>query len=453
MPDKTPWGKITGIFGILALFAGVVSTPALAQDNQTFEVQAAAETRQLLDRAETLLGTGRSQSAYDLLSPHEVELAGNPYYDYLLGIAALDSGRFSEAIFSLRRSLAVQPQFSGARMELARAYFEAGNSSLARPLFVGLLDENPPPGVRDVLNQYISAIDRLPPTPQSRFSGYVEVFAGNDSNANGSTSNQQFLGFTLSPLNLETESPFYEIGAGFNWVVPRSSRFSWIVNARAGHRANNDAPFVDSTLVSGFAGTSWRRGGFFGRAGIESYWAARDGEQNEVYGGLDLLFGKRLNDQWDLTLGLRGGTHNFDPALDVLDVDRFLYTLGLSYRFASLARLSLEAIGGTDSERNTGSPYGNSKAGGRLSLSAPMGNSALLTASVGSLTSDYDGLFFGGQREDTQLTSILQIEFRDVLADGLSFIPRVRYVDNESDIPLYEYDRTEIGLLIRWTPR
>ncbi len=320
-------------------------------------------------------------------------------------------------------------------------------------MFVGLLGENPPPGVREVINQYVSAIDRRPTTPRNQFSGYVEVFAGNDTNANGSTGNQQFLGFTLSPQNLETESPFYEIGAGFNWLVPRSSQFAWVVNARAGQRENNDAPFVDSTLVSGFVGSTWQRGAFFGRAGVESYWAARDGEENEVYGGLDLLLGRRLNEQWDLSLGLRGGIHNFDPTIDVLDVDRYLYTLGVSYRFTPQARLTLDAIGGTDNERNTGSPYGNSKSGGRLSLNAAVGNSALLYASIGSLTSDYDGLFFGSQREDTQLSSILQVEFLNVLTEGLSFIPRVRYIDNDSDVSLYDYDRTEIGLLIRWTPR
>lgn len=453
MPDKSPWDSLKGIFGVLVLLAGMASTPVAAQVNQTFEVQAAAETRQLLARAETLLGSGQSQGAYELLRPYEVELAGNPYYDYLFGVAALDTGRNSEAIFSLRRSLAVQPLFSGARMELARAYYEAGDAAQARPLFVGLLGENPPPGVRAVLNQYIGAIDLRPPTPKSDFSGYVEVFAGNDTNANGSTGNQQFLGFTLSPQNLETESPFYEIGAGFNWLLPRSSRFAWVVNARAGQRENNGAPFVDSTLISGFAGTTWQRGAFFGRAGVESYWAARDGEKNEVYAGLDLLLGRRLNEQWDLSLGLRGGVHNFEPLLDVLDVDRYLYTLGLSYRFSPLARLSLDAIGGTDDERTGGSPYGNSKIGGRLSLHAAMGNSAMLFASVGSLTSDYDGLFFGVRREDTQSTSILQVEFPDVFTDGLSFIPRVRYIDNDSDVALYDYDRTEIGLLVRWTPR
>jgi hypothetical protein len=59
-------------------------------------------------------------------------------------------------------------------------------------------------------------------------------------------------------------------------------------------------------------------------------------------------------------------------------------------------------------------------------------------------------LFFGSPREDTQLSSIVQLEFRDFLTDGLSIAPQIRYVDNESDVDLYEYDRTEYGIMIRW---
>ncbi|MDH5500814.1 MAG: hypothetical protein OEY72_06905, partial [Gammaproteobacteria bacterium] len=142
----------------------------------------------------------------------------------------------------------------------------------------------------------------------------------------------------------------------------------------------------------------------------------------------------------------------YDDSIDVMDVNRFLYSLGITHRFASRAQFSAQLTGGIDDETNDGSPYGNSKIGGRLSLTAPVGESAWLFASLGSLRSDYDGLFFGTSREDTQLMSVLQIEFRDVLTRGLTVIPRVRYVDNDSDVDLYSYDRTEMGVVIRWTP-
>ena len=147
------------------------------------------------------------------------------------------------------------------------------------------------------------------------------------------------------------------------------------------------------------------------------------------------------------------GAQRYDESIEVLDVNRFLYSLGVTRRFDSRAQLSLQLLGGSDSEQNDGSPYGNSKIGGRAGLSMPLGASSWLLASLGSLKSDYDGLFFGTPREDTQSFAMLQVEFRDVLARGLAVIPRIRYIDNDSDVELYSYDRTEMGIAFRWTPQ
>ena len=419
----------------------------------TVQVSSTAELRDVLDEAEELLATGSAPQAYALLQPLEAQHSGDTLFDYLFGVAALDSGRFGDAILSLSRAAESAPQFSAARLELARAHFEAGEHAEARPLFATLLAESPPPGVRNVIEQYIAAIDAGPPTPPSNFSPYAEFTVGYDDNANGSTDNQQFLGFTLNPENLATDSAFFEGGAGFNWTVPRSASFAWLLGAHAGYRKNPDASFVDSGILSGVGGMIWRRGANFGRLNVDAYTATRDGESNESYTGGNLVIGRHLNERWDLSLSLRGGSLRYDESIEVLDVNRLLYTAGIAYRFQSRGRLMLEAIGGSDSEQQSGSPYGNSKSGVRLSLNTAVSDSGFLFASIGSLTSDYDGLFFGSRREDTQMTAVLQFEFRDVMTDGLSIVPRVRYIDNDSDVSLYDWDRTEVGLLVRWEPK
>ena len=91
--------------------------------------------------------------------------------------------------------------------------------------------------------------------------------------------------------------------------------------------------------------------------------------------------------------------------------------------------------------------------GARIGLSAPLGQASYLFASLGTLTSNFDGQFFGANREDTQLSSLLQLEFRDVWTNGLTVAPRLRFIGNKSDVALYDYDRTEVGLLIRWAPQ
>jgi len=300
MPSKTH--RRSGALSLLILISSSFAVQVSAQTEDAVTITADAATQKLLFRAEDLLSNGLFQDAYDLLIEEEADLAGNALYDYLLGVAAMDTGHYSEAIFSLQRSLTVEPGFSGARMELARAYYETGSAALARPLFVMLLDENPPPAVRTVLNSYLRAIDTAPQAPRSSLTAFADMYLGYDSNANGSTSDQHFLGFTLSPDNVETSSSFIELGTGFEWFAPRSQRLSWVVSARASQRVNPDASFVDATIVSGLAGMNWQHGAFFGRANLDGYWGAREGKSNESYGGLDLLLGRQVGSHWDLSL-------------------------------------------------------------------------------------------------------------------------------------------------------
>lgn len=437
----------------ILVLAMALSPLGTVHAQSTMQIVDSSDAGDLYLQAESLLAGGNTRNAYELLRAYESELSGNPYFDYLLGVASLDSGYSSEAILSLQRAVAAAPDFSGARMELARAHYEAEEYGIAQAMFAGLLGEDPPPAVRDVISGYINAIDARPTSPPSRFSPYGELFTGHDTNANGSTESEQFLGFSLSPENQATDSIFLEAAAGFDWNLPRSTHFGWFIGARASYRDNPDATFVDAGIVSGLLSMNWRSGAFFGRAGLDAYAATRDGESNETYGGANLLLGRSLSERWDLSLALRSGALNYDESIDVLDVTRTLYTLAAAYRFAPQGRLSVEAIGGNDDARQNGSPYGNSKTGGRVAVTTAMSEKTFLTVSVGSLSSDYDGLFFGTSREDRQINSLLQIEFHDVWTKGLTLAPRLRYIDNESDLDLYTYERTELGLMIRWAPK
>src|SRR5512138_1099814 len=89
----------------------------------------------ILKQAQSLLADKKAGDAYALLVPHELDLGGTPLFDYLLGLAALDSGHPADAAFALERVVAAQPDFAGARIELARAQFEGGDLALSRTQF------------------------------------------------------------------------------------------------------------------------------------------------------------------------------------------------------------------------------------------------------------------------------------------------------------------------------
>ena len=51
-----------------------------------------------LTQAKSLVDSKQFQAAFDLLDPLESGRAGDPEFDYLLGVAAIDSGKFTRCL-------------------------------------------------------------------------------------------------------------------------------------------------------------------------------------------------------------------------------------------------------------------------------------------------------------------------------------------------------------------
>lgn len=143
-----------------------------------------------LANAGAMLKAGKAKESYSLLAPHEYEMAGNVEYDYLLGIAALDSGNPAMATLALERVLSVSPDHAGARLDLARAYFALGDIERAKTEFVAAQSQNPPPAAKKVIEQYLAAIDKTQ-NPDISVTGYLEGTMGHDTNVNTATSSSQ----------------------------------------------------------------------------------------------------------------------------------------------------------------------------------------------------------------------------------------------------------------------
>ncbi len=67
------------------------------------------QASELLKKAEQLINQQKSEEAYELLFAQYEQHAGTPEFDLLLGIAALDSGHPSQAVFAFERVLAMYP--------------------------------------------------------------------------------------------------------------------------------------------------------------------------------------------------------------------------------------------------------------------------------------------------------------------------------------------------------
>lgn len=135
-----------------------------------------------IDRARALMSQGKAAEAYTLLEPLEAARAGSTEFDYALGIAALDAGKPDRATIAFERVLAINPEFAGARLDLARAYFAMGSDDLAKSEFDLVRKQDPPANVQVIIGQYLAAIEARQKRSRPALTSYVEAGGGSDSN-------------------------------------------------------------------------------------------------------------------------------------------------------------------------------------------------------------------------------------------------------------------------------
>lgn len=137
--------------------------------------------------AEALMKAGKPAEAYNLLEPFEFERSGEVRFDYLIGIAALDSGKPDKATLAFERVLAEDPEYAGARLDMARAYYQLGDMSRAKTEFEAVLNQEPSEAARTTILRYLDDIVVHETGKQTRISGYVEGTVGRDTNVNNAS--------------------------------------------------------------------------------------------------------------------------------------------------------------------------------------------------------------------------------------------------------------------------
>ncbi|MCA3027769.1 MAG: tetratricopeptide repeat protein [Rhodocyclaceae bacterium] len=197
-----------------------------------------ADTK-LFEEAKALIAASNPKQAYLNLLAKENVLAGNVEYDYLLGVAALDSGKVDEAIIAFERVLAVQPNNAGAQLDLARAYFTVGSLDLAEGTFKKLRALNPPPAAMMAIDKYLVAISERRLAARRMLSLWGEMALGYDSNLTGvpndfTTAIQQafnLVGVLPTGNSIKRKAPYLGTGVGADLLFPISERWNGYVGA------------------------------------------------------------------------------------------------------------------------------------------------------------------------------------------------------------------------------
>ena len=417
-----------------------------------------AALEKLLSDAEALLNSARPAEAYALLEPVDFEYAGNSRFDYLLGVTALDSGHPDKATLAFERVLAVDPNFAGARLDMARAYFHLGDLARAKTEFDAVLKQDPPEAARITIVKYLNAITAAEQAKKIHYSGYVEGGIGHDSNVNNSTNQSEIpvpalgnLVFTLSPTNQQTADNYYSAGAGGE--VSKSLDDNWSVYGGADlrKRGNRNMTEFDASSLDTRAGVVkskgddiYRMGGTFGdytlgeapfrdAYGISGDWRHNLNQTNQIN-----VFGQYTLNQFaqsDMQI------NNFDQTIIGAGLQHILAD-GKTALFGSVNLVSERATDGRADGDDTG--YGL-RVGGQTTIREAID----LYANAGYQTGNYDqgNAAFLTTRSDrlTDLTLGGNWHF----AKFWTMRPQVSYTKNNSNITIYAFNRLDTSINVR----
>ncbi|OOZ40058.1 hypothetical protein BOW53_09175 [Solemya pervernicosa gill symbiont] len=413
-----------------------------------------------IDTLSRLVNSGNSEEAYRLASETVEANEGDPKFDYLYGVAAVDSGHASEGVFALERVLMAQPSNQAARLELARGYFALGEDDRAEELFNRVQRLNPPSRVRENVQRYLDAIQARREEGKVVAVAYVEVGFGYDSNINSSPEDANFtsplLGQgTLSEESTEQDDLFYSASVGGKLSIPLSENVSLLGKLDTNYRGNGEYDQYNSGVVTGQAGFTVKgKRSYLQLVGVGQAFYL-DSEINREMLGLNADWVQDLTRHTQLTLSLQFADFEY-PDQQIRNSTQTTTGLGITTRFSSRLSPVLYATGFYGHEHaDDDDPFGGKavaqrefggvRVGGQLNLTPKF---ALQTSLTGQY-SDYGGmqLLFLTNREDESY--LFDAGFAWAPADHWTLRGSASYTRSESNIEIYEYDRVLTQLSLR----
>jgi tetratricopeptide (TPR) repeat protein len=425
-----------------------------------------------LERAKAALAAGNAKQAYADLAPLQDKLSGQPEFDYLLGVSALDSGRIDDAIIAFERVLALIPNHAGAQMDLARAYYAAGSFDLAEAAFLKLKASNPPPAAQQAINNYLDAINSRKQQTRAGWTGFGELGLGYDSNITGvpqdfgAAAEQSFalVGVTPTGNSVKRDAPFFQGGMGAEYSYPVSRGWNLFAGGELRGRAYQDERLFNSAAADVRAGAALNSGTDQWRAQLSYQHFDQEGDapgdpkptNDRRMAGAGLEWRHAADTKTQYGLGAQFNAVRF-PTNQIEDFDQaFISASWLkSFERAGVPLLYLVGFGSYDQAKNKFDDGVTDKS------KTLAGARAYFQYSLTPKLQGYVGLALIHRRDEDEFARSTTVangrdnygeamlgalwQFRDKCALRLQYI----YSRNASNIDIYDFDRHEVSSTIR----
>jgi|GEM_PF-1536017 len=431
----------------------------------------------LLAEAKSLIEEKRAAAAFAKLAALEPERAGEPAFDYWLGVAGFESGRLERAAIAFERALVVDPEFDSARIELGRTYLRMGSLDLAEQEFRRLLPRTSRPEGKQLLESYLAEIARLKAKQKLSSKGFVELGAGHDTNLSsttGSFSDAIRTSFGLSGIlpsgnSIKRSDDFGALNTGGHLVWRYREDRTLFATAGARLRSYKDFNDFQYGLVDVTIGHELR----YGTSSLSYVAFAQAFRQDGAFvdtiantritndrnsGGATIDWRAEIASNAQLTLGMQGSVYRY-RSNPTQDTDQGTLNATVTFQPESLygSTFGVGVFGGKDRAKRpliagTSTDVSRRNLGLRLFAQTDLRDPVSATASVGYSQrlddSSYSRASLVEYGRDRLLDANLRLSWR--LSDRWAAVPYLAYVRNRSNIALYNFSKSEGGIMIRY---
>lgn len=410
---------------------------------------------EILDQGRRRLESGDPAGAYALLEPLETQRAGEPAYDFLLGLAALESGRNTRAVFALERVLALEPGNARARAEIARAYLALGEHRAAREEFERVKQQDIPPGVTATIDRLLALILRAENLNKPTLKGFLELGLGSDSNVNSATDANTVavpaLGIArLNPDSVQTSDLFAALNGGLAYRHPLPGGHFLTANLNAAARRNQHDSQFDTSSFDAALGWQQRRDQDTVSLAFTGSNFQRDGRGLRDTVGLNAQWQRDYDQLSQGTLFLQYLDLKY-PGQEIRNVDRVV--LGAGYALAVLPPTVVfgSLYAGSEMTRAGQAKHlGHHLLGIRVGAQHRINPAWTLAGSAG-----YEGRRYGAaeplfdqRRTDDQTDFSLGLQWS--ASPRWKLGARGSYLQNHSNLEIYKYSRSILSFNSRF---
>ena len=442
--------RLVGLFSAVLVFLGAANI-ALAQSTETNQA--------ILTEAREWLDKGQGKTAYQLLSPLETQMAGQPQFDYLLGLSALAVNEPSQAAFAFERCLAFEPRNGLCRLGMARAHLELAEQDSARAELDLVSQSSPPEPVQKAVADYMARLaGEEVVNRDSRLASYIRMGVGYDSNINTATS----LGSMYVPIfggemtlrrdGRRRDSGFAQGRFHINYSHPFGNRWRLLAEGNIHAVGNFETKRYNRVVSDASIGLMYRhdKHQFSGKVIGQNY--QLDSHSYRNLGGFLGQYVYSLTDRSQISVFGQASRLSY-PGRRLLNANRYVGGASLSQALANdRAVVFVSAYGGNEKPVHSHAPsdtnygFGGMRVGGMYMVTPR----AQVEAGVGFERRRFKhrDLLFQRHRRETFYDAYLGLNY--AINRKLSLRPRYQYTHSNSNIPLRDYQRHMISVNLQY---